>query len=405
MILTVAWRNIWRNKRRTLITAASIFFALFFALMMRSIIIGTFGKITDDIVSSYTGHIQIHQKGYWKDKSINNVFDRDEKLEQEILQQKEIKFIVPRLESFALASVGENTKGCMVSGIIPEVENKVTKLKKSIVKGSYLNETDDGAIIGDGLAKYLDIEIGDAIILIGQGYHAYSAAGKYAVKGIVHTPSPDLNNKIVYLTLANAQELYSTENRLTAISILLNNSKQIPKVKKKLLERLDNNEYEVMGWEELLFELKQLIDSKSVSTSAMLALLYMIVGFGVFGTVVMMTSERWREFGLLVSLGMKKYKLMLIIFIETMLLGALGIVIGFAFSFPIMYNYSKNPILLTGDAAKAYTDMGFDPVMVFSTNIDFMISQIYVVVFIVLISVSYPILRLIKLKPAVALKK
>ena len=388
-----------------MITAASIFFALFFALMMRSLQIGTFDKIANDIVSSYTGHIQIHQEGYWDNQSINNVFDRDEKLEQEILKVKNIKAIVPRLESFALASTGENTKGCRVSGIIPDVENKTTKLKNTVVEGNYLTNNDQGAIIGDGLAKYLNISIGDTIVLIGQGYHAYSAAGKYAVRGIVHTSSPELNNNIVYLTLSNTQELYSTENRLTAISIILNDNGDITKIKKKILKLLDENIYEVMAWDELLFELKQLIDSKQDSSTIMLGLLYMIVGFGVFGTIVMMTSERWREFGLLVSIGMKKIKLMLIVFIETLLIGFLGIVFGFAISLPIIFHFNKNHINLTGDAAKAYTDLGFDPVMVFSNNPDFMISQIYIVIFIVLISVLYPILKLTRLKPAEALKK
>lgn len=405
MILTVARRNIWRNKKRTIITVASIFFALFFALMMRSIQIGTFAKIADDVISSYSGHIQLHKKGYWNEKIIDNVFDRNLDLENQITHLKQVKAVVPRLESFALASVGDISKACMVSGIVPKQENEMTKIKTKLVKGKYLAKNDNGAIIGDELAKFLKLNINDTIVLIGQGYHALSAAGKYPVKGIIHLPSPELNRRIVYITLNQAQELYSTENRLTALSILLNSNKDIEDVKAEIKRNIKKDEYEVMDWTELLFELKQLIDSKQSSSLIMLGLLYMIVGFGVFGTVVMMTAERRREYGLLVSLGMKKIRLISIVFLETVFLGILGILSGFMASLPIIFYFNENPILLTGNAAKTYEDLGFDPVMVFSDDSGFMISQIIIVLFIILISSIYPVIKIVKLKPMEALRR
>ncbi|MCP4181474.1 MAG: ABC transporter permease, partial [bacterium] len=336
---------------------------------------------------------------------INNVFDRNINLENTIAGYEEVKSVVPRLESFALASVGEKTKGCMVNGIVPDIENEMTDLSSKVIEGEYLSKSDKGVIIGDGLAKYLNIEVNDTIVLIGQGYHSISAAGKYAVRGIIHLPSLEINNQILYMSLESAQALYSTEDRLTALTILLNRNKDIDEVKEKISTELDSEEYEVMDWGELLFELKQLIDSKRSSSYIMLGLLYMIVGFGVFGTVVMMTAERWREFGLLVSIGMKKVRLMIIVFIETVLLGFLGTLLGFAISLPIIIYFNRNPIKLTGDIAKIYEDMGYEAVMVFSDDIGFMTSQIVIVSVIILICVCYPLLRLVKLKPVKALQR
>ena len=208
MILTVAWRNIWRNKRRTLITVASIFFALFFGLLIRSLQIGTFGKIVNDAVSSYVGHIQIHQKGYWEERIINNVFERNDETETKILQHKSVKSIVPKIESFALASAGVRTKGCMVMGIDPERENTMSNIASKITEGQYLKQDDTGAIIGDKLASFLDLKIGDTLVMIGQGYHAVSAAGLYPIIGIVHFPSPELNSRVVYLKISQDQYFY-----------------------------------------------------------------------------------------------------------------------------------------------------------------------------------------------------
>ncbi len=404
MILTVAWRNIWRNKRRTLITVASIFFALFFGLLIRSLQIGTFGKIANDAVSSYVGHIQIHQKGYWEEKIINNVFERNNEIETKILQHESVKSIVPRIESFALASAGVRTKGCMIMGIDPDRENNMSSIASKITEGQYLKQDDIGAIIGDKLASFLDLKIGDTLVMIGQGYHAVSAAGLYPIRGIVHFPSPELNGRAVYLTLPMAQDFYSLDNQLTSMSILLNDNDDIAEVKKYIGEITGDKEYEIMDWRELLVELQQLIESKQVSSNFMVGLLYMIVGFGVFGTIVMMTAERWREFGLLAAVGMKKIRLILTVFIETIFLGFLGLLAGFAVSLPIMIYFYKNPIILVGEMAATYEEMGFEGVMVASVDLPFMINQIIVVAVLVLIAVCYPVFKLIKLKPAQAMK-
>ncbi|MCD6556101.1 MAG: ABC transporter permease, partial [Bacteroidales bacterium] len=278
MILKVAWRNIWRNKRRTLITSASVFFAVFFGLMMRSMQIGTFGRISDNLVSSYSGHIQIHKKGYSEEKIINNSFEPASEDINKIKTLKHVKAFVPRIESFALASSGEHTKGCFVTGISPEEENNMTKISDKVTSGNYLTDNDKGALIGDKLALFLEVGINDTIILLGQGYHAASAAGKYPIRGLLHFPSPRLNSSLVYISLEEAQELYSTENKLTGIAVLLDADKNTASVKSEIAGFLNPDKYEVQDWGEILPELKQLIQTKSVSSYVMLGLLYMIVG-------------------------------------------------------------------------------------------------------------------------------
>jgi len=404
MILTVAWRNIWRNKRRTLITVASIFFALFFGLIIRSIQIGTFGKIKNDAVTSYVGHIQIHQNGYWEEKIINNVFERDQDIETKILNHESVNSIVPRIESFALASEGSRTKGCMVMGIDPETENSMSKLALKVTEGRYLKQGDNGVLIGDKLASYMNLSVGDTLVMIGQGYHSMSAAGLYPIKGILHFPSPELNSSAVYLTLASAQDFYSLDNQLTSMSILLNNNDDIAEVKEYLGEITGDKDYEIMDWSELLVELQQLIKSKQQGSTMMVGLLYMIVGFGVFGTIVMMTAERRREFGLLIALGMKRVRIELMVFTETLLLGVLGLIAGFAVAFPIMYSFFKNPLVLEGKAAATYEEMGFEGVMVSSVDPSFMVNQVIVVVLIILIAAGYPMIKLSRLKPVDAMK-
>ena len=404
MILKVAWRNIWRNKRRTLITAASVFFAVFFGLIMRSMQIGTFGRMSDNLVSSYSGHIQIHKKGYSDEKILNNSFEPDNSELEKIRKLNHVKYLVTRLEAFALASSGEKTKGCFVTGISPEKENAMTKISEKVMSGTYLSENGKGALIGDKLASFLGIGINDTLILIGQGYHSASAAGKYPVKGILHFPSPQLNASLVYLSLKEAQSLYSVENKLTGIAILLDADKNTPLVKTEIKNILDLKKYEVLDWGEIMPELKDVIQTKTVSSYVILGLLYMIVGFGVLGTVIMMTAERRKEFGLLISIGMKRARLELTVFLETVFLGFVGTFFGFLVALPGILYFTANPIVISGTMAKLYEERGFEPVIQFSTDTGYMFSQLIIVGIIILIAASYPVYKLSHLKPVEAMR-
>jgi len=404
MILNIARRNIRRNKRRTLITVASVFFALFFGLMMRSVQIGTFGRITENIVSSYSGHLQIHKNGYSEEKIINNSFEFPPGKIKKIKGLKYVKAVVPRVESFALASSGEQTKGCLVSGISPEKENAVTEISEKIISGRFLTQDDKGALIGDKLASFLNVGINDTIILLGQGYHSVSAAGKYPVRGILHFSTPKLNSSLVYISLKEAQTLYSIENKLTGIAVFADNDRHTSLLKSEILSVFNPENYEVLDWGEMMPELKQLIQSKSAGSYVVLGLLYMIVGFGVLGTAVMSAAERKKEFGLLIAVGMRKIKLALIVFSETFFLGLIAVIAGFAVSLPIILYYSVHPIHLSGTMAAMYEKGGFEPVIVFSSDPSYMFAQLIIVAVIVLIASCYPIFKISMLKPIDAMR-
>jgi len=153
-ILKIAWRNIWRNKRRTLITIASIMFALFFAIIMRGFQVGSYANMKENAIESYSGYIQIQKKGYWDDKNINNIFEFDKQVIEDLESDPRIKVIIPRLESFALASSGDATKGVAVMGISPEKEDKMTKIKSYLEQGDFINNNDRSVLVAQDLAKF-----------------------------------------------------------------------------------------------------------------------------------------------------------------------------------------------------------------------------------------------------------
>ena len=329
--LSMAWRNIWRNKKRTVITVAAVFVAVFLSTFMTSMQEGTYSKMIDNMVKFYSGYLQIQNPAYWKSKSINDVFQPTHSLNDVINSIPDVTYSVPRLESFSLISSGNYTRGGAVIGIDPEKENKLTGLSKWVDQGSYLKPGDDGLLIAVNLAKHLNVNLGDTVILLSQGYHGASAAGLYPVRGILKFPAPDLNNFGVYLTLGKASEFFSTGGQITSIAMMVDRPSDVEKVKKDLMSQLDG-QYRVMTWKEMNPELVQMIEGDRAGGIVMKAILYIVIGFGIFGTVIMMVSERRRESGIMVAVGMHKKRLSLILFIETILLGVTGVIAGFAFS-------------------------------------------------------------------------
>jgi len=402
--LKLAWRNIWRNKRRTLITIASIFFAMFFALIMRSIQIGSYGHMSDSVVQAFTGFIQIHRDGYWDDRTINNSFTMDKELEKKLQSVENVSSVVPRLESFALASSEEKTKGILVVGIDPELEKDLTHPDRKLSEGRYLDDQTSGALVSRRLAEFLKLELHDTLTLISQGYHAATAAGLYPIIGIVDIPNPELDRRLVYMNLASAREFYGAENMLSSLIINLHNSDELKKTLKKITEIIDMEQYEVMDWEELNPELVQQIASDQAGGYIMLGVLYMIVGFGVLGTLIMMTTERRREFGVMVAVGMQKKKLGLVLTIEMVFLGIIGILSGIAGSIPLISYLIRNPIELTGEAAEMMESFGMEPIMPAAFEPGYFVAQSAIVMIIFMLAIVYPIYSVVRLKEIKALR-
>jgi putative ABC transport system permease protein len=403
MQLKLAWRNLWRNKRRTLITIASITFAVFFACIMLSMQTGTYDRMIDNTVRFQTGYIQIHKHGYWNDKILNNSLALDDGLLEAVEKTELVATIAPRLQSFALASHQEKTKGALVIGTDPAKENKITSLKSKLVSGEYLKNEEPGVLVAAGLANYLQLEVNDTIVMISQGFRGANAAGKYPVAGIIKIPSPELNNQAIYMPLAEAQYFYAANDRVTALAIMVPEPDDMKMALKNLEEKF-GEQYEVMSWRAMMPELVQSIELDRVSGEIMMYILYAVIAFGIFGTFLMMTNERQYEFGILVSIGMKRLKLMTVMLAETIFIGMLGVLSGCILSLPILLYFYYNPIEMGGEYAKIYEQFGLEPILPFSLDPEIFIRQAMVVLIISLLIGIYPLVKIGQLNTAVAIR-
>ncbi|MGB5848977.1 MAG: FtsX-like permease family protein [Ignavibacteriaceae bacterium] len=400
----LAWRNLWRNKRRTLIASASIFFAVIFALLMRSMQEGSYDYMVDASVSMYTGYIQVHAKDYWDKRSIDKSMELSQTRIGKIDSVKHVTLVTPRLESFSLISYGNVTKVASIVGIDPGLENEMTDLKNKLISGKYLTKESRGLMIAEGLAELLKVGIGDSVVLYGQGYHGVTAAAQVEVEGIVKFTLPALNKTMVYLSLDYSQWLYAAPNRVTTLSIMIDEANKINEVH-LAVSNLFDEKYEVMMWPELMPELVQSIEVDNAGGIIMLGILYVVIGFGIFGTVMMMTAERTKEFGILISVGMKKWRLSYVSFLESLFLSFIGVLAGIVVSIPILYYLKQNPIPLTGEMADAMLKFGLDPIVPFRFAANIFIDQFLTVLVIAMISALYPLSYIRKLNPIKAMRK
>ncbi len=403
LYLVLAWRNIWRNKRRTILAALSVIFAIVLAIFTRAMQHGSYDYMIDSAVRMYTGYLQIHGKGYWEERSLENSIEIDDEFLKQIEAIRFVEIAVPRLESYLLVSSKEITKVANVVSTDPEKENQMTKLQQKITSGKYLSQNDEGLLIGEGLARMLNVKVGDSLILYGQGIYGTTVATMSPVIGIIKFAIPDLNNSFIYLPLIYGQKLFSMENRITTISIMITNPKQISYVLNEI-RKIVNDNYNIMTWEEMMPELVQGIQLDSVSGLIMLFILYLVITFGIFGTIMMMTAERTKEFGVLLAIGVNRSKLVLITTLEAIFISFIGALAGLIVSYPLVLYFHKNPIRFSGELAEISLKFGVEPIIPLSNESGIFVAQTLVVLLIALLSSLYPINYIRKLKPIEAIR-
>ncbi len=404
MLIKLAWRNIWRNRRRTLITAASILFAVLLAIFMESLQKGAWNNMIGNIVNFYVGYAQIHQRGYWDDQSLDKAMPWNEALQNLPDDVPRIKAVLPRLETFALASSGNLTTGALVVGMEPEVENGMTRLRERVTGGAYIASSDKAVLVAEGIAELLRLGIGDTLVLVSQGYRGANAAGKYPIKGIIHFPSPELNKQMVYLPLAEAQWLFAAEGLITSATLHLASEKDIEPTLAAVSEKLDQDAYEVMNWQELLPDILQAKALDSAGNYIVYFILYLVIAFGIFGTILMMTKERQYEFGVLTAIGMSRNRLAATVWLETIFLGIIGALAGIAAGVPVVWYFKVNPLRFTGEYAGMLEKYGFEPIFPATFQPGIFAAQALTVFLLTSVLALYAVFHIRKLKPVEAMR-
>ena len=401
-LLRLAWRNIGRKRRRSTIAIVSVAFAVVISVSLRSLMLGNYDKMIEAGVKN-TGYLQVHAQDYWEDKSINDLLSDDPVTVDKIKSVSGVTSLMPRLQNVALATGAHTSKATTVNGLLPEAEDSFTRLSDRLVVGHFITDTSHQVVLAEGLANYLKLGVNDTLVLVGQGYHANLAAGQYIIRGLVKLPNPQANVNNVFMPLPLAQQFTSAPDLVSAYMIDIQDDQSATVIQESLASQLGQN-YEVMTWDEMRPDIK---NSQRIDTTIFTMLascLYLIIGMGLIGTILMMALERKKEFGILQAIGLQKAQIQVVIVIEAVILGLLGIITAFAIAIPFVLYMNANPIPLTGESGKSFEAMGVEPVLQLGVKPHLFALMALIVFGIMLVSTLFPVWFVKRMKISEAIK-
>ncbi len=362
VLFKLAWRNIWRNKRRAFITILSISMSLVLVIFMGQMQQWIWNNTIDTSIAQNVGHIQICDTAFADESILDNSISIDLVDTASVRLIEGVRGVYPRINFGAFASYQVQAKSIGVSGFTPSLDSVELKMGKKLKKGELLNDDDKSIMITSTMANYFKVDVGDTLVLIGQGFQGVTAAGLFPIKGILNYPAGPMTN-IAFMAMKECQEFYAMEGRVTNVLVNLEDNKGLYKTQSQIKSIITDKALMVRNWEEVSPGFKGAMDFDTATKGAMMSVLLVIVAFGIFGTIVMMFGERVMEFCILLSIGMQKTKILLTTVIEVFILTTLGILASWAIISPLLIYVNRNPIPMGGGAEEAIKQYGFEAVI------------------------------------------
>ena len=403
--LRMAWRNLWRHKRRTWLTVGAMIFSNLLLVFLISLQFGSYRMMIDNTLKSYTGHMQIQHHAYNDSPKIRNSFGPIMPLASKLRKQLGTDMVAARGVAFAMTSSKQRSYGLQIIGVEPEFEAKVSTLPGLIKKGRYLkNINAEEIIIGSVLARNLRVDVGDELTLLGSGRDGSFAAGVVIVTGIFESGINDIDRLMAQVPLGYFQSLFSMQGQGHNIVINAQDLTQVTALQHRVESLIKNHKnLVVLDWNQLQPGLQQAIKADMTSAWFMYAVLIVLVAFSVLNTQLMSVLERTREFGTMMALGVKPVRLGALVFTETAIMSSLGLIIGAGLGAALSYYLSIVGFSYPGMAEMAGR-FNLPDRMYPSLSILSIFLGPGIVFFFSLLASLYPALRLFFLQPVSAMR-
>lgn len=325
----IAWRNIWRHRRRTIIIVLAMGLGLALMMFYDGLVAGFDQAIYGNAIHILGGNIQIHASGYRASASQTPLIPlpNDQIVLEKARADDHVLATVRRINTAGLATSREGAFAVGITAIEPEAEEPVNLAAKYVVQGRYLQSTDtDFVFIGKGLADAMAIQVGDRITLLGRATHDQMRRRTMTVVGIYDLGMPEIEKRTVYISLGEAQSLYGLENQSTEVAVFLKQLGEEDIVVRNLTAQLPG--LEIDTWRDNFPELQQALGTKGAVMNVFSVIILMIAGIGVLNLLLMAVYERQREIGVLASLGMRPRQISFLFVLEGVMMGMVGIVAG-----------------------------------------------------------------------------
>ena len=329
-LLRMSWRNVWRNWRRTVIAVIAIALGLALILTFDGMLGGMDQALYGNTVKLQGGHVQIHAPGFREKANRMPLFPLADPgaAAEAALAQPEVVAVAQRIKTGGMVSSREGTMAVVITGMQPEQEApSVSLVAENVVQGRYLQGNDeDVLLIGQALAERLEVTVGDRVTLVGRATHEQMRRRTMTIVGIYDLGIGELEERMVYISLLEAQTLFGLRDGATEVGIYLEAVGQEPPVVERLQTALPG--YEVDAWDTLDPTTKEMMELEDQIMSMFGLVILLIAGVGILNLMLMAVFERTREIGVMAAMGMKRWETMVLFLLEGVLIGLLGALVG-----------------------------------------------------------------------------
>ncbi len=370
IVLKIAWRNLWRKPRRTLLTVTTISLGLALLLIFLGLGDGGHAQMIESAVQMGSGHVLVQQEGYQEQGGINRLLSPEEiwgveSWGQEMKERFPILHMLRRTFVSGLASSTDGATGVQLIGVQPLAEMRASDFDEKLIEGEFLSANDrDWVILGQGVAHKLALEVGDKLVLMAQGADSVEIRSRLVrVRGILRTGLEELDQALALMPLGASQDFLGLGNQVHQIALLMQDarfSQELANIGQQKFSAL-----EVLSWGEALPELKEFIVIDDGGNYVMNLILFLLISFTVLNTLLMSVLERGREFALLHCLGLTPARRFVMVLVEAFFIASLSALTGFGLGFSVHLYLSRTglPLDLFYAGELSAAGVAFDPVM------------------------------------------
>lgn len=405
-LFSIAWRNVRRNGKRTLITATAMAVSVAICIFLSAFTNQFYETFFDLLVTQKLGHVQIQNVDYVKSKALHDTIENGDVLIEQIQSIEGTDGVSAKLYGNVLVSGAEDSAGAQVIGVLPSAEEAAKGVSKQIVEGVYLSDTPSKEVIaGVTLFDDLDLTVGEELFVYTQAADGSMAYDLYTLVG-VYKSGATMVDRGVQLHVSDLQDLLILPSQYHEVLVTDQNLGHIESLQAAIVGLVGSDSIAVKTWWETSPQTKEMMKMQDVSSVMYLGIIFFIAGFGILNTMLMAVYERTREIGVMMALGLQRLKIVQIIVVESALLAALASVIGVVMGAAINYYLSVQGLDLSGGTGEPLQMMGlnFDPTMYVEMQVDTYWIPVLGLFVIAMGSSLWPAYRASKLNPVDAIR-
>jgi len=403
MVFQVAWRNIWRNKIRSLVVISAVAIGLYAGVWSSAFMKGMLVQRINKVINTELSNIQVHNPEFRKNSEFSNYMATGASLAEEIRRLDHVKGVSNRVIIQSMVSSAETAAGVMIMGVDPEQEQKVTNIATKIIDGAYFaGISKNPVVIGRKLAEKLNVKVRSKIVITAQDLDNNIMSGAFRVAGIYYTNNNMYDESHIFVRYDDIQKLtLFPQGAGHEIAVSLDDNEFLDQVQGHVAA-LDSG-LEVMNWKELSPEMSYMTESMDLYMYIFIIIILLALLFGIINTMLMVVMERTKEIGMLMAIGMRKGRIFRMIVLESILLSLVGGILGILIGAGVSEIRSNHPIDLSRWSA-GYEALGYDSFVYLQLQPELLLNVALMVIFTGIIAALYPAYKALRNDPADALR-